>query len=44
MTQAGGVEVDALGAALWTLHDRAVVHLPMHQTTDAATRAVGLDP
>lgn len=40
--QAGGVEVEASGAAVWTLREGKVVCLKLYQASDGALKAVGL--
>jgi ketosteroid isomerase-like protein len=40
--RASGVEVEALGAGLWTLRDGMVTALTLYQTRDEALRAAGL--
>jgi hypothetical protein len=40
--RSSGVQVEALGAAVWTLRDRTVTGLTLYQTRDEALRAVGL--
>jgi ketosteroid isomerase-like protein len=37
-----GIEVEARGAAVWTLRDRKVVRLKIYQSSDEALRAIGL--
>jgi hypothetical protein len=39
--RASGVEVEALGAAVWTLRDGTVTGLTLYQTRNEALRAVG---
>ncbi len=39
-----GLEIEALGAAVWTLAGGRVTGLKMHQTRDEAVRAAGLLP
>ena len=41
--RASGVEVQALGAALWTLRHGMVTGLTLYQTRDEALKAVGLE-
>jgi ketosteroid isomerase-like protein len=40
--RASGVEVEAAGAALWTLRDGKVIQLKIYQSGDEALKAVGL--
>jgi ketosteroid isomerase-like protein len=40
--RASGVEVDALGAGVWTLRDGVVIRLTLYQTRGAALGSVGL--
>jgi ketosteroid isomerase-like protein len=40
--RSSGVEVEALGAGVWTLRDGMVTGLTLYQTRDEALRAVGL--
>ena len=37
-----GIEVEARGAAVWTLRDRKVIRLKIYQSSDEALTAVGL--
>ena len=41
--RASGVDVEALGAALWTLRSGMVTHLRLYQSRDQALRAAGLE-
>ena len=41
--RASGVEVEARGAAVWTLRDGKVICLKLYQTRDEALKAVGLE-
>jgi ketosteroid isomerase-like protein len=40
--RASGVEVEARGAAVWTLRDGKVIYLKIYQSGDEALKAVGL--
>ena len=40
--RASGIEVEALGAAVWKLRDGMVTALTLYQTRDEALRALGL--
>jgi ketosteroid isomerase-like protein len=40
--RASGVEVEAAGAAVWTLRDGKVVYLKIYQSGEEALKAVGL--
>ena len=41
--RASGIEVEALGAGLWTLREGKVTNLKLYQTRDEALKAVGLE-
>jgi len=43
-TRTGGVEVDAPGAAVWTVVDGRLRRVEFHLDRDSAMRAAGLDP
>jgi ketosteroid isomerase-like protein len=40
--RASGIEVEAGGAAVWTLREGKVIHLKIYQSGDEALKAVGL--
>src|ERR1700694_1589877 len=40
--RASGVEVEARGAAVWTLREGKVIRLKLYQSSDEALKAVGL--
>ncbi len=43
-TKTGGVEVEAPGAAVWTVVDGRVRRVEFHLDREAALRSAGLDP
>lgn len=42
--RASGIDMDSLGAAVWTLRGRQITRLTLYQTRGDALKAVGLEP